>query len=297
MLFPRRVEGNSRPQRPKTDKARPRPRRQKATLEIEAILADLSAMCTGYVQKLGRSEIKSAFSTFNELGLKADPKSLERLRFSFQGRPFAETTDRYIGYPSLVFRTEGDTIAACPMRWGFLARNLENWDAAKKEKSLHNARSEGIVSKWPWKHPIKERRTCLILVNWFRESGDAPEEQGRAKPQKRHYRFASGEPMMVAGLWNSTLVGGEPIESMTMITTAASRAVAPIHDRMPCILPKGSYGDWLKSKASIDDDLSAILKVSDVALTVTGMAGYALNSIDAAYSAIEGKISEQLQLL
>ena len=38
---------------------------------------------------------------------------------------------------------------------------------------------------------------------------------------------------------------GNPVETYTILTTAANETVAPVHGRMPIILPCGAYGVWL----------------------------------------------------
>ena len=52
--------------------------------------------------------------------------------------------------------------------------------------------------------------------------------------------------MGFAGLWEHWLgADGSEIESMAILTTEANSDVASIHDRMPVILPKESYSEWL----------------------------------------------------
>ena len=42
---------------------------------------------------------------------------------------------------------------------------------------------------------------------------------------------------------------GEAIETCTILTTAANGIVAPVHDRMPVILPSQSFDSWLSGEA------------------------------------------------
>ena len=39
--------------------------------------------------------------------------------------------------------------------------------------------------------------------------------------------------------------GDEPIYSCTLLTTDANEVLAPIHDRMPVIVPRSAYDLWL----------------------------------------------------
>ena len=38
---------------------------------------------------------------------------------------------------------------------------------------------------------------------------------------------------------------GDVVETCTILTTAANRVVAPVHGRMPVILPRDAYEAWL----------------------------------------------------
>src|SRR5262245_8782052 len=49
-----------------------------------------------------------------------------------------------------------------------------------------------------------------------------------------------------AGLWECWHdENGKPIESCSIVTTEANSLVKPYHDRMPVMLPKDSYDEWL----------------------------------------------------
>lgn len=52
--------------------------------------------------------------------------------------------------------------------------------------------------------------------------------------------------MTFAGLWESwKSPEGQNVETCTILTTAANKFVAPIHDRMPVILHPCEYDTWL----------------------------------------------------
>lgn len=50
-----------------------------------------------------------------------------------------------------------------------------------------------------------------------------------------------------AGLWEEWLdkITGEPLETCTIITTQANEVLQPVHDRMPVILHREDYDEWL----------------------------------------------------
>ena len=54
-----------------------------------------------------------------------------------------------------------------------------------------------------------------------------------------------GQPFALAGLWERNERRGELIESCTIITTHANELMAPLHDRMPVIIPPDKYDLWL----------------------------------------------------
>jgi len=49
------------------------------------------------------------------------------------------------------------------------------------------------------------------------------------------------------------------IESCTILTTTANAVLAPIHDRMPVILPQTNYARWLDPAFNDVDSLSPLL--------------------------------------
>ena len=76
--------------------------------------------------------------------------------------------------------------------------------------------------------------------------------------------------MAMAGVWEYWLhPSGSEIVSAAIITTAADKTVAPVHHRMPRILPKAAWDDWLDTrqvKPSMETFLQA--RVSPSALAV-----------------------------
>jgi putative SOS response-associated peptidase YedK len=49
------------------------------------------------------------------------------------------------------------------------------------------------------------------------------------------------------------------IETCTILTTAANAVLAPIHDRMPLILPPAEYARWLDPALLDTDSLASLL--------------------------------------
>jgi putative SOS response-associated peptidase YedK len=53
-----------------------------------------------------------------------------------------------------------------------------------------------------------------------------------------------------AGLWEMWSKGNKPLESCTILTTAANELLAPFHDRMPVILFPNDYDVWLNPETN-----------------------------------------------
>jgi putative SOS response-associated peptidase YedK len=98
-----------------------------------------------------------------------------------------------------------------------------------------NARSETAASKPPfaelWERP--ERR-CLVLADGWYEWLKAEKKGGDRIPFR--YTVDDGAPFAFAGLWGRRRIGGELVHSALILTCAANRVCAPVHDRMPCVL-------------------------------------------------------------
>lgn len=138
----------------------------------------------------------------------------------------------YPGYPGMV--VAGGEVRS--MVWGFpLALKSKKTGAPLKPKPVNNVRSDKLDSGF-WKPSFQSRR-CLIPVTSFAE---AEGEKGR---MTRTWFALPDEPVFaVAGIWRDTAEWG-PAYSMVM--TEACIHVADVHDRMPVILRRQDWPDWL----------------------------------------------------
>ena len=108
--------------------------------------------------------------------------------------------------------------------------------------SMINARAETVRTKGAYKGLLEHRR-ALIVADGFYEWRKDPD--GKKRPV--HFTLAHGEPFAFAGLWASW---HDPeadawLDSCTIITTIANGLVAPVHDRMPVIVPRAFEAAWL----------------------------------------------------
>ena len=68
-----------------------------------------------------------------------------------------------------------------------------------------------------------------------------------------------GGPVAFAGLWEDWMgPNGEELQTACIITTAANRALMPLHDRMPAVIPPEAFDLWLDN-ANVDATTAAAL--------------------------------------
>ena len=121
---------------------------------------------------------------------------------------------------------------------------------------MNNARGETLAEKPSFRNAWRRRR-CLVLADGWYEW----QRVGSIK-QPYFFHFADAEPFGMAGLWESWRDpdSGEPLESCCIVTTAARGVAAPVHDRMPVIVPRERHEAWLdprRTETSAFDDLVA----------------------------------------
>ena len=78
-------------------------------------------------------------------------------------------------------------------------------------------------------------------------------------------------------LMSMTGAAGEWLPSFTIVTTSANPMLAPLHERMPVILPKSDYGAWLDPQAT-PERLQAQLRPSTEALTAVAVSTHVNNA-------------------
>jgi putative SOS response-associated peptidase YedK len=123
------------------------------------------------------------------------------------------------------------------MRWGL----VPSWVKDPKQFSLLiNARLESVNEKPSFRGAMKYRR-CLIPADGFYEWQKA----GSAR-HPFFIRACNGVPFAFAALWETWADkdGGE-IDTVAIVTTSANRTLAPIHDRMPVVVPPELFEAWL----------------------------------------------------
>lgn len=157
------------------------------------------------------------------------------------------------------------------LRWGL----VPSWakDPKMGDRQI-NARAESVADKPAYRTAFARRR-CLIPADGFYEWQKQP---GKTRKQPMFVYLREGLPMAFAGLWEiwkDPKAEGEDegwLRSCAIVTTDANDLLAPIHDRMPVILPESAWDTWLDPDAEpgvlhellvpAPDDLVAVYPVS-----------------------------------
>jgi putative SOS response-associated peptidase YedK len=138
------------------------------------------------------------------------------------------------------------------LKWGF----IPSWaDDPAIGNRMINARSETVADKPSFRSAFRKRR-CLIPASGFYEWQAVA---GKKEKQPFFIRMDHGRPFAFAGLWEAWNKGEEPVESCTILTTAANDVMKPLHHRMPVMLDAKDYGTWLDPAVQDQEKLEPLL--------------------------------------
>ncbi|KPK60829.1 MAG: hypothetical protein AMJ59_04305 [Gammaproteobacteria bacterium SG8_31] len=123
------------------------------------------------------------------------------------------------------------------LRWGLIPFWAKDPSIGSR---MINARAETVATKPAFRQAYRKRR-CLVLADGFYEwqkvgSGKIP----------WYIWHGAGAPFAMAGLWESWRGRDDtPLETCTILTTAAGASLAAIHHRMPVVLDSEGVETWL----------------------------------------------------
>jgi len=157
--------------------------------------------------------------------------------------------------------TPGQAVAVVRERDGRRRLDMLQWGLvpfwakdAGVGRRLINARLDSLAAK-PAFREAWARRRCLLPASGFYEWSEP--KGGRKRP---YFVRASAEPLLaLAGLWERWRApSGETLETCVIVTTNATEKLAPIHDRMPLLVPRAAHAVWL-------DPRNSLAKIGDLA--------------------------------
>lgn len=144
------------------------------------------------------------------------------------------------------------------MRWGLVPRWAKDLKVGYR---MINAKAENLTSSRAYGPLVgKFRHRCLIVADGFYEWMKAEDPKQPRQPWR--FTVDGGEPFAFAGIctrkeWDDPEDRGYDdgwLYSATIVTTTPNAVVAPVHDRMPAILPgPEAEAAWLDPRLSAED--------------------------------------------
>jgi len=147
--------------------------------------------------------------------------------------------------PNPVIRNDGGLRVEL-MEWGLVPA----WSKEPRTRySTINARLETVAAKPAYRGPLHRQR-CLVPATGYYEWQTAPGLGGAAAKTPYYVHLQQGDSARAlfafAGLyevWRGP--DGAERTTYTILTTQAAAALAPLHPRMPVILPRAAEAAWL----------------------------------------------------
>jgi putative SOS response-associated peptidase YedK len=197
-------------------------------------------MCGRFLNKLPIAEIARIFGTRNPLA-------------NYPARFNIAPTDPVL---TVRFNPETKERSLDALRWGLVPHWAKDLKIGAK---MINARAETVATMPAFRDAFATRR-CIIPASGFYEW----QKTGTTKTP--YAIVPTDEPLFAfAGLWENWRdrnagAGAEWIRTCTVITGEPNEVVAPIHDRMPVILPRETWATWLRQEQVTKEALLALLK-------------------------------------
>jgi putative SOS response-associated peptidase YedK len=164
----------------------------------------------------------------------------------------AELAPRYNVAPSLkvpAVRVRDNARELTALTWGL----VPSWSKDLSGTKPINARAETVFDTPPFRTAIRRRR-CLLPANGFYEWQERP--GGR---QPWHIGMLDGSLLALAGIWEYWRRGDKVLVSCAIVVTDANELVAEIHQRMPVIIARADYAQWLDPSLSDPGEIAKLL--------------------------------------
>jgi putative SOS response-associated peptidase YedK len=138
--------------------------------------------------------------------------------------------------------------------WGLIPSWAKDPSIANK---LINARGETIAEKPSFRGSFKYKR-CLILADGFYEW----KAQAGVKTKTPYFiHMKDRRPFAFAGLWDEWhSPDGGTLKTCTIITTEPNELMSTLHNRMPVILHKKDYADWIDPAPRTPESLLPLIR-------------------------------------
>ncbi len=181
--------------------------------------------CRYYVDELAEREAYE-LADLIDAGVRKPPR----------GQESRQPSDRHPADMACVLYGSEGKLHAGQMWWGF-----PSW---RSGNLMINARCESALQKPMFSESVMRRR-CVIPASGFYE-------WDREK-NKVTFRLPDQPCLFLAGFYN--LFDAQP--RYIILTTQANESMAPVHDRMPLILPKEEVAQWIHEPGKTQEYLKS----------------------------------------
>lgn len=200
-------------------------------------------MCASYGLQVGAADIHDGFSVIDD---RASSAALSGWLEEFRDEPVKPTGVHRRNLNPIVREREkeGERRRTVDLAWWKL------WVRGEPARfPAINARVENLVGSGAWSAPLKTRRGLVPATEYY---------------EKGHRFTLPDEPnglFAFAGLWNVAKTrhpetgDDEWMVSYAIVTQPASPHIADIHDRMPLLVPRELYDEWLDPTRTGDQGL------------------------------------------
>lgn len=156
--------------------------------------------------------------------------------------------------PLLVIRHDTQARNAALLKWGLVPSWSKDMTIAAR---LINARSETVVEKPAFRSAFNRRRALVPASGYY-------EWQARVTGKQPYYIYPiDGDIFAIAALWEHWEQDGTVIETCALLTCAANMPLAQIHARMPVVIDRADYADWLAPETQAREALKLLRPAPD----------------------------------
>jgi putative SOS response-associated peptidase YedK len=157
------------------------------------------------------------------------------------------------------------------MRWGFVPAWVKD---PRNFTLLINARAETVREKPAFKNAIRRRRVLVPADGYY----EWQQTDGKKRPFFIHRR--DGAPLgfaAVAETWAGP--NGEEVDTVAIVTTAASADLASLHHRMPVTIAPADFERWLDCGAHEANEVMNLLGSPEEGIFVWHEVSRRVNSV------------------
>jgi putative SOS response-associated peptidase YedK len=137
--------------------------------------------------------------------------------------------------------------------WGLVPAYAKDTKGAAR---MINARAETVTKSGAFSPSFAKRRCLVPADGWYEWHKPRPADRPKDK-QPYFMTDPDGDVLAFAGLWAVWGRGDERVLTCCVLTTAAVSDLALVHDRMPLVLPRERWTDWLDSAPTDAESLLA----------------------------------------